>query len=468
MTMKLCPVILAGGFGVRLWPLSRQQAPKPFIQFGAEQPTLFQQTMQRLADLPEITDPIVVCNQDHRFYVSEQLATLGQSAQLLLEPLGRNTAPALTLAALWMLEHQQDDIMLVLPADHLIQDQARFHEAVTAAVELARQDHLVTFGVVADQPHTGYGYIKKGEISKVDAFVEKPDLDTAKAYIDSGDYLWNSGMFVIKASVWLNELKKHAADMFVACESTFAQSEQKASNFWINKENFEHCPADSIDYAVMEKTVHAAVVPLQAQWSDVGDWAALQATQQDQDGNWVQGDVVSQHTKNSLLMAQSRLLATAGLEGMIVVETADAVLVAAKDQAQQLKPLVDQLSQQERVEVVNHVKVHKPWGSYQVLDVGEGFQVKRLTVHPGAALSLQAHNFRVEHWVVVTGTARVTVGDEIKILEENQAVYIPPKARHRLENPGDVLMELIEVQLGSYLGEDDIIRFEDEFDRIDH
>jgi len=468
MTMKLCPVILAGGFGVRLWPLSRQQAPKPFIQFGAEQPTLFQQTAQRLNGLPELTNSIVVCNQDHRFYVSEQLETLNQTAQLLLEPLGRNTAPALTLAALWMLAYQQDDIMLVLPADHLIQNQARFHEAVVAAVKLAEQDHLVTFGVVPNQPHTGYGYIKKGDQSKVEAFVEKPDLETAKAYMDSGNYLWNSGMFVMKASVWLNELKAHASDMFSVCEATFASSEQKAPNFWINKESFENCPSDSIDYAVMEKTSQAAVVPLDAQWSDVGDWAALQATQQDQDGNWVQGDVVSQNTKNSLLMAQSRLLTTSGLEGMIVVETADAVLVAPKDQAQNIKPLVDQLSQHERTEVSNHVKVHKPWGSYQVLDVGEGFQVKRLTVHPGAALSLQAHNFRVEHWVVVTGTARVTVGDEIKILEKNEAVYIPPKARHRLENPGNVTMELIEVQLGSYLGEDDIIRFEDEFDRIDH
>lgn len=468
MTMKLCPVILAGGFGVRLWPVSRQQAPKPFIQFAEGQPTLFQQTVERLCGLPKLADPLIVCNADHRFYVTEQLESLNKSATLLLEPLGRNTAPALTMAALWLLEHQPESLMLVLPADHLIQNKTKFHEAVASAVEHANQDKLVTFGIVPDRPHTGYGYIRQGEDSRVDAFVEKPDAKKAQTYIESGQYLWNSGMFVMTAAHWIKELKVHAPDILEACQSTFVQSQHKAPNLWIDPATFADCPSDSIDYAVMEKTCHAAVVPLDAQWSDVGDWQAMQTTKQDADGNLIQGDVVCQNTKDSLLLSQNRLLTATGLDNMIVVETADAVLVVPKDRVQDVKPLVDQLSQQERPEVVNHTKVHKPWGSYQVLDVGEGFQVKRLTVHPGAALSLQAHNFRQEHWVVVAGTAKVTVDEDILILEENQSVYIPLKAKHRLENPGDVTMELIEVQLGSYLGEDDIIRFEDTFDRIEH
>lgn len=463
---KLAPVIMAGGGGTRLWPLSRQYYPKQFLPLVGET-TLFQQAVQRLDGLANVVDPVIVGNEAHRFLLVEQLRQLGRRPlTILLEPVGRSTAPALMLAALWLGERERDPLILAMPADHVIRDRAAFQAAVQQGLSLAESGRLVTFGIVPSAPATGYGYIRRGAGQSVAQFVEKPDAETAKRYLQSGQYLWNSGIFLIRACLWIEELERHRPDIGRACRRAYQAGQRDGDFYRPDAQVFGSCPSESIDCAVMEKTDRAAVVPLDAGWSDVGDWSSLQAVSpQDVHGNVVQGDVLLQNTSSSLLLARHRLLTAVGLRDLIVVETADAVLIAHKDQAQDVKAIVQQLQQAGRAECEVHRKVYKPWGSYEVLDRGERFQVKRLTVNPGAALSLQKHQHRAEHWVVVRGSARVTRGDQVFVLKENESSYIPLGAVHRLENPGAVPLELIEVQSGDYLGEDDIVRLKDRYHR---
>ncbi|MDP1708717.1 MAG: mannose-1-phosphate guanylyltransferase/mannose-6-phosphate isomerase [Gammaproteobacteria bacterium] len=464
--MTIHPVILSGGAGSRLWPLSREHYPKQLLCLVGEG-TLLQQTITRLDGLPNIAPPLLVCNEEHRFLVAEQVRQLGKEPlDIILEPVGHNTAPALTLAALALTMHDADALMLVMPADHVIRHTEAFQHAVTDAAGLAKNGHLVTFGVAPAAPETGYGYIKKGEGTDVAAFVEKPDVETAQTYLASGDYLWNSGMFLMRASLWLDELARYRPDMLNACRSAFEQGVKDGDFYRINKQAFVSCPSDSIDYAVMEKTECAAVVPLNAGWSDIGAWSALwDVSEQDAEGNVTQGDVYMHATQNALLIAQHRFLAAVGLEDIIVIETSDAVLVAHKDHAQNVREIVNRLKAEERSEYQQHRRVHRPWGCFEAIDRGERFQVKRLAINPGAAISLQMHQHRAEHWVVVKGTAKVTCGDEEYTLTENQSTYIPIGEKHRLENPGSIPLEIIEIQSGTYLGEDDIMRFEDNYNR---
>jgi len=460
------PVILSGGSGSRLWPLSREFYPKQLLALVGEH-SLLQDTAKRLEGLEDSADPLVVCNEEHRFLVAEQFRAIDKSsAEIILEPIGRNTAPALTLAALALTRKHNDAVMLVMPADHLIQDTVAFHEAVVKGLTLANEGQLVTFGIVPTSPETGYGYIKKGSDFSVDAFVEKPDLAKAKEYIESGDYLWNSGMFLIQASTWLQEITKFQPEIEKKCRGAMEAGTRDKDFYRVQKELFSSCPGDSVDYAVMEKTDQAAVVPLDAGWSDIGAWSSLwEVTEQDSAGNVQQGDVKVHDTTNSLLISQHRLVTVVGLDNIIVVETPDAVLVMHKDKAQDVKEIVNQLKKEERDEYQVHKRVYRPWGYYQGVDAGEGFQVKRITVKPGASLSLQMHHHRAEHWVVVKGTAKVTNGEQVIMLSENQSTYIPVGVKHRLENPGTIPLEIIEVQSGSYLGEDDIVRFEDVYNR---
>ena len=464
--MRLQPVILSGGSGTRLWPLSRELYPKQLLCLVGDG-TLLQQTAARLVGLENVSAPLIVCNEEHRFLVAEQLREINVSAaDIILEPIGRNTAPALTLAALAATAGGQDPLLLVMPADHVIRDVSVFQAAVREAIGLAQDGRLVTFGIVPQAAETGYGYIRRGQGAEVSAFVEKPNADTAAAYLKSGDYLWNSGMFLVRASVWLDEVGRHSPRIFKACQSAFADSHTDGDFRRVAKDAFVLCPSDSIDYAVMEKTDRAAVVPLDAGWSDIGAWSALwQGSEQDGDGNVTQGDVVAHDTRNALLIAQHRLIGAVGIEDLIVVETPDAVLVVHKDRAQDVKEIVSRLKKSERTEHLIHRRVHRPWGSYEGVDGGERFQVKRLVVKPGASLSLQMHHHRAEHWVVVKGTAKVTRGEEVVLLSENQSTYIPIGTKHRLENPGTIPLEIVEVQSGSYLGEDDIVRFDDYYNR---
>lgn len=464
--MVINPVILSGGSGTRLWPLSREHYPKQLLCLTGEE-TLLQQTVSRLDGLEDVADPLLVCNEEHRFFVAEQIRQLEKShANIILEPEGRNTAPALTLAAFSLLRNKQDALMLVMPADHVIQDKSAFHAAVKQGIPLAETGRIVTFGVPPVFAATGYGYIKKGTGNAVAAFVEKPDAETAEQYLDSGDYLWNSGMFMMRASIWLDELNHYKPEIGEACRVALDGGNKDGDFYRVNKEAFLSCPSDSIDYAVMEKSQHTAVVPMDAGWSDVGAWSTLwEVSERDTHGNAVRGDVYAHETRNALLIAQHRFLAAVGLEDVIVVETPDAVLVARKDQAQNVKEIVQRLKSEKRSEFQTHRRVYRPWGHYEGVDAGERFQVKRLTIKPGAALSLQMHRQRAEHWVVVKGTAKVTCGDEIFELTENQSAYVPLGTKHRLENPGSIPLEIIEVQSGDYLGEDDIVRFEDKYDR---
>ncbi len=484
--MNIYPVILSGGSGTRLWPLSRELYPKQLLPL-VEEGTMLQETVRRLDGLPDCKAPVIVCNEEHRFLVAEQMRLLGKSpASILLEPLGRNTAPALTLAALALMQDAEDGIMLVMPADHVIQNAVAFHVAVQQGAALAQEGSLVTFGIVPTEPETGYGYIKKGASMtaaavsgkaaakpdrtsgswQVAAFVEKPDAATAQSYLGSGEYLWNSGMFMMRASVWLAELAAYRADIEQACRAAYTGGARDGDFFRVEKSAFSSCPSDSIDYAVMEKTAKAVVLPLDAGWSDVGAWSALwQVRAHDADGNVIQGDVHAHATTNTLLIAQHRFLAAVGVKDMVIVETADAVLVAHKDSAQDVKKIVDHLKKHNRDEYKNQRKVYRPWGCYEGVDAGPRFQVKRITVTPGASLSLQMHHHRAEHWIIVKGTARVTRGDEVFILTENQSTYIPLGTKHRLENPGSIPLEMIEVQSGGYLGEDDIVRFDDKYNR---
>lgn len=523
--MSLHPIILAGGSGTRLWPLSRELYPKQFLPLLGKL-TMFQETLRRLDGVEDRSHPIIVCNEAHRFLVAEQARDFSKTPPtIILEPVGRNTAPALTLAALSLVGSRQrsdpEPVMLVMPADHVIRDVAGFQVAIRQGCTLAECGHLVTFGIVPKGPETGYGYIKKGEPFdpvaaktlgekspilplysdgfqlphphvtpyRVAAFVEKPDLATAQQYVQSGEYLWNSGIFMMWASVWLEQLGHYRPDILEACRAAYAQGQWDGTFYRPNGDAFNACPSDSIDLAVMEKVAgkpiqdgtsasfftsdgspcapaSCSVLPIDIGWSDLGSWSALwEEGAQDAQGNVVQGDVYSHSMRDALLIAQHRLLAAVGLENVIVVETADAVLVAHKDSVQEVKEIVNRLKAEQRVEHLDHRKVHRPWGSYEVLDSGPRFQVKRLIVNPGAALSLQMHYHRAEHWVVVRGTAKVTKGSEEFVLGENQSTYVPVGTAHRLENPGPIPLEIIEVQSGSYLGEDDIVRLDDRYNR---
>lgn len=495
--MILQPVILSGGSGTRLWPMSREKYPKQLLSLvGGE--TMLQATAMRMAhfkgEVPVATGPIVVCNEEYRFLSAEQMRSAGATGgKILLEPFGRNTAPALTLAALLAASDGEDTLLLVMPADHVMRDLAAFHAAIVAAIGPAKDGAMVTFGIVPDRPETGYGYLEvaisikasiEASIDGADsdrmatqpllAFVEKPPLATAQKYLADGRHLWNSGLFMMKASVWLRAVEHLAPDMFAACRSAMAAGAMDRDFVRIGRDAFDHCPSDSIDYAVMEKLagtpelgIAGVVVPLDAGWSDVGAWDAVWvASEKDADGNSVQGDTLLEDTRGSLVIAEGRLVACLGLDDMIVVETADAVLVARKDKTQDIKRIVARLKADSRPHADNHRKVHRPWGYYDSIDAGPRFQVKRIVVKPGASLSLQMHHHRAEHWVVVSGTARVTRGAEIIMLAENQSTYIPLGTVHRLENPGMIDLEMIEVQSGSYLGEDDIVRLEDNYGRL--
>ncbi|MCG7201365.1 mannose-1-phosphate guanylyltransferase/mannose-6-phosphate isomerase [Marinobacter pelagius] len=469
------PVIMAGGTGSRLWPLSRQLNPKQFLKLTDERLSMLQMTVARL-DGMAAADPLLICNEEHRFLAAEQMRQSGfEDARIILEPCGRNTAPAIALAALQMVKDAGDDaddpLMLVLAADHLIQDVAAFQAGISKATPLAEQGRLVTFGIVPGHPETGYGYIHRSselapDCFAVDRFVEKPDLDTARSYLASGDYLWNSGMFLFGARRYLRELEKHRPDILAICRSAIEDASQDLHFTRINAGVFADCPEDSIDYAVMEKTRDAAVVSLDAGWSDIGSWSALwEVSDKDERGNSFSGDVIAHETSNTLVRADSRLVATVGVEDLVIIETKDALLVAHKDRVQDVKKVVEAIRNDGRHEHMNHREVYRPWGVYDSIDNGKRYQVKRITVKPGAKLSVQMHHHRAEHWIVVSGTAQVTNGDKTYLVTENQSTYIPVGQVHSLENPGVIDLELIEVQSGSYLGEDDIVRLEDLYGR---
>jgi len=467
------PVVLCGGSGTRLWPLSRTLLPKQFLPLLTRK-TMLQETLLRLRGMTQLQAPLVVCSNDHRFLAAEQLREIGEASMaLILEPAGRNTAPAVAVAALCIADADSQGVMLVLPADHLIRDVGAFHEAAGKAGALAAAGRLVTFGIVGREPETGYGYIERGDAIpdtknayRVARFVEKPDEKHAREFIASGRFYWNSGMFVFTASRYLEELGKYRPDILKAAKQAWSASTRDLDFIRLDDKSFLASPAESIDYAVMENTKDAAVVEADIGWSDIGSWTALwQAGQPDPAGNITLGDVHTDNVRNCYVRAESRLVAAVGIENLIIVETADAVLVTHKDCSQDVKKVVESLKSQQRDEYLVHKRVYRPWGYYEGLDNGERFQVKRIMVKPGSKLSLQMHHHRAEHWVVVSGTAKVVRGEETMLLSENESTYIPLGTRHRLENVGKVPLHLIEVQSGSYLGEDDIVRFEDDYKR---
>jgi mannose-1-phosphate guanylyltransferase/mannose-6-phosphate isomerase len=470
---KIHPVILSGGSGSRLWPLSRAALPKQLLPLASTL-SMLQETVSRLSGMAEIAAPLMVCNAEHRFMVAEQMRAIAvQPHAIVLEPVGRNTAPAIAVAALMLARDDPDALMLVLPADHLIRDVAAFHDAIRYAATAASGGQLTTFGISAATPETGYGYIRRGEplatgegVYRVAAFVEKPDLNTAVAYVASGEYFWNSGMFLFRASDFLAELASLRPDILAACRAALANANVDLDFLRLDPAAFEACPSESVDYAVMERTARAAVVPADIGWNDIGAWSALwEVGAKDARGNVLRGDVMLEDASNNLVRAESRMVAALGVSDLVIVETTDVVLVAARDRVQEVKALVDRLKAENRCEHLVHKQVFRPWGWYEGIDEGERFQVKRIMVKPGEKLSLQKHHHRAEHWIIVSGTAMVTRGDEVELLCENQSTYIPLGTTHRLENPGKIDLHMIEVQSGAYLGEDDIVRFEDIYKR---
>ena len=470
--MQVIPVILSGGSGTRLWPLSRKEYPKQYLPLAGDN-TMLQETILRLDGLDNLADPIIVCNADHRFLVAEQCQQIGiKNPTILLEPVGRNTAPAIAAAALQSLKETDNAVLLVLSADHVIQDIDAFHEAINIASSQAQEGKLATFGIVPTDANTGYGYIKTSKENysgayKVEEFVEKPDLQTARTYLEQGNYLWNSGMFMFKADTLIDELTNHSPEIVASVKTAVNNAEQDLDFIRLDKQAFESSPSDSIDYALMEKSDNVVVVPLDAGWSDVGSWSALyDIGTKDANGNVIKGDVITQDTTNTYINANHHIVATIGVDGLIIVDTPDATFIATQDKAQEVKSIVESLQAKGRDEGVMHRKVFRPWGWYDSIESGKHFQVKRLHVNPGAKLSLQMHHKRAEHWVVVSGIATVTNGGQISTLNKGESTYIPLGVIHGLENQTNEPLEIIEVQSGAYLGEDDIVRFEDIYGRV--
>ncbi|MEA2061372.1 MAG: mannose-1-phosphate guanylyltransferase/mannose-6-phosphate isomerase [Thermodesulfobacteriota bacterium] len=471
----ITPVILAGGSGTRLWPLSRELYPKQLISLVNEN-TMLENTLLRLNSVDTVSPPLVVCNDEHRFMAAEQMRrTDGVSGSILLEPVGRNTAPAIAAAALFLLKQEKDPVLLVLPADHVINNTDNFHQALKSGEPYAEKGFLITFGIIPDAPETGYGYIQKGKavdvessIFEISRFVEKPDSETAKEYVRSKKFCWNSGMFMFKASIILAELERYVPDIVSACRNALEKGISDLDFFRLDRDAFGHSPSESIDYAVMEKTDKGLMIPFDAGWNDLGSWDALyQSGEKDEQENVVKGDVLLSDVKHSYLHSQSRLIAAVGIEDCVVVETVDAVLVAARHRVQDVKKIVTRLKELKRNEAVCHRKVYRPWGSYENVDISQRFQVKRIIVKPRAKLSLQKHYHRAEHWTVVSGTGLITRDKDEILLKEDESVYIPLGVMHRIENPGTIPLEIIEIQSGSYLGEDDIVRFDDVYGRKD-
>lgn len=463
--MKIRPVIIAGGTGTRLWPLSREAKPKQFLSLHGRG-TMLQSTAERLKGL-HIQPSITVCNEEHRFFVAEQLRNINMLGSIILEPVGKNTAPAITLAAMYV---SDDPILLILPADHVMEDNSAFTAAINKAIPLAEAGKLITFGIAPTEPHTGYGYIKKGPAIgvgfDVDEFVEKPTFDIAKGYVESGDFYWNSGMFLFKASRYLEELEKFRPDIHEACSASMKNIKTDFDFLRVDKEAFDLCPNESIDYAVMEHTTDAVVVEMNAGWSDVGSWSSLwEISSKDNSGNSITGDALLLETRNCLVKSEDKLVTTLGIDDLVIVATKDATMVAHKSRVQDIRQITERLKNDDRDEVQFSREVYRPWGFYDSIDSGDGYQVKRITVKPGGKLSVQMHHHRSEHWIVVAGTAKVTIGKQTFLLAENESTYIPLGEVHALENPSTEILELIEVQSGSYLGEDDIIRFDDIYGR---
>ncbi len=474
----IVPVILSGGVGSRLWPLSREHLPKQLMSLPGEDRSLFQKTLMRISKIANTAPPIIVCNESHRFMAAAQVQALGMTyTDIILEPVGRNTCPAITVGVLAAMKKGADPDVLVLPADHLIREDNLFASVVQKGSELTSAGNIITFGIVPDRPETGYGYIHKGEsvpgqsggtACMVRAFYEKPSHEKAAAYVDSKEYFWNSGMFLFRASAFIDELERTSPEILTACRESYERARRDLDFTRLEEGAFASCPNISIDCAVMEKTRQAVVIPLEVGWSDVGSWLSFhEVCEKDECRNTVTGDVVLEDVSNCHIHSESRLVAALGIRDQIIVETKDAVLVSSIERSQDVKLIVERLKKQKRDEVLSHLKIYRPWGSYEPIDQGERFQVKRLIVNPGASLSLQMHYHRAEHWTVVRGTAGVTRGEEEFLLNEDQSTYIPWGTKHRLENPGKIPLELIEVQSGSYLGEDDIRRFEDKYGRSD-
>jgi mannose-1-phosphate guanylyltransferase len=467
---SILPVIICGGSGSRLWPLSRATHPKQFLSLTSEK-SLLQMTLDRISFLPKA--PMLVCNQEHRFMVAEQLRTMNvQASHVLLEPSQRNTAPAIALAAIKALEQNEDPLLLILPSDHVMNDQAAFGRAICHAAEFANEGMLMTFGITPTRAESGYGYIHAGvslseQAYVIDQFIEKPGQHLAEEYVQSDDYFWNSGMFLFRASSFLKELETYHAEMYDACLSIMKTQREQSEFVYFEGSAFDLCPSQSVDFAVMECTFNSAVVPLDADWSDVGSWQALwEICDKDDHNNVIQGDAQVHDSKGCLVKSEHRLVSLVGVDDLVVVETRDAVMIVHKDKTQNIKQITEQLEREGRDEHITHRQVIRPWGKFDSIDKGDRFQVKHITVMPGEKLSLQLHHHRAEHWIVVSGTAGVTCGDDITLLSENQSVYIPIGVTHSLENPGKVPLELIEVQSGAYLGEDDIVRFEDRYQRV--